>query len=83
MSTNEEDFVQHMISMTTHDYLLFLLIKVKYKFKGYEVPLYNRQSKGLPIINLLPLDKDESVNTMLIVQERKIKIYCTCTKWCY
>ncbi len=68
MSTNEEDFVESMISMTTHDYLMFFTNKGKvYRMKGYEVPLFNRQSKGIPIINLLPLDKEEVVKAMLTV----------------
>ena len=66
MSTNEEDFVQYLLLMTTHDYILFFTNKGKvYRMKGYEVPLFNRQSKGLPIINLIPIEKDESVNVML------------------
>jgi DNA gyrase subunit A len=68
MSTNEEDFVCNMISMTTHDYIMFFTNKGKvYRMKGYEVPLYNRQAKGLPIINLLPLDKEEVVKAMVTV----------------
>ena len=66
MTTNEEDFVENILSMTTHDYVMFFTNKGKvYRMKGYEVPLFNRQSKGLPIINLLPLEKDEKVNVML------------------
>jgi len=66
MTTNEEDFVENILSMTTHDYIMFFTNKGKvYRMKGYEVPLFNRQSKGLPIINLLPLEKDEKVNVML------------------
>ena len=68
MSTNEEDFVSNMISMTTHDYIMFFTNKGKvYRMKGYEVPLYSRQSKGLPIINLLPLDSEEEVKAILTV----------------
>ena len=53
MSTNEEDFVESLISMTTHDYIMFFSDQGKvYRMKGYEVPLFSRQSKGLPIINL-------------------------------
>ncbi len=66
MSTNEEDFVEKIISMTTHDYLMIFTNKGKvYRLKGYEIPLYSRQSKGIPIINLLTIDKDEKVTTML------------------
>ncbi len=81
MSTNEEDFVENMISMTTHDYLLFFTNKGKvYRIKGYEVPLYGRQSKGLPIINLLPIEKDEVVKVMLKVEneeQSRFIVFCT------
>ena len=81
MTTNEEDFVENIISMTTHDYLLFFSNKGKvYRIKGYEVPLYGRQSKGLPIINLLSLDKDEYVKVMLKIspeEESKYIVFCT------
>lgn len=57
MSTNEEDYVEKMINMSTHDYILFFSNKGKvYRMKGYEIPEFSRQSKGLPIINLLPLE---------------------------
>ncbi|MBE6152179.1 MAG: DNA gyrase subunit A [Firmicutes bacterium] len=83
MSTNEEDFVEKMLSMTTHDYILFFtnLGKV-YRMKGYEIPLFSRQSKGIPIINLLPLDKDETVRAMLKVEkedESNYIVFCTQT----
>ncbi|MBE6138636.1 MAG: DNA gyrase subunit A [Firmicutes bacterium] len=81
MSTNEEDFVEKMLSMTTHDYILFFtnLGKV-YRMKGYEIPLFSRQSKGIPIINLLPLEKEETVRAMLKVEqndESKYIVFCT------
>ena len=66
MTTSEKDFVVNMLSMTTHDYVLIFTNKGKvYRMKGYEIPLFNRQSKGLPIINLLPLEKGEFVKAML------------------
>lgn len=81
MSTNEEDFVEKMISMTTHDYIMFFTnLGRVYRMKGYEVPLFSRQSKGLPIINLLPLDKNETVRTMLKIEqndESKYVVFCT------
>lgn len=81
MSTNEEDFVEHMISMTTHDYILFFTNKGKvYRMKGYEIPSFARQSKGLPIINLLPIEKDESVRVMLKIEkneENQYIVFCT------
>ena len=70
MSTNEEDFVEKILSMNTHDYLLFFSNKGRvYRMKGYEVPEFSRQSKGLPIINLLPLEKDENISSMLSVKQ--------------
>ncbi len=82
MSTNEEDFVENLVSMTTHDYLLFFTNKGKvYRMKGYEIPLYSRQSKGLPIVNLLPIDKDDTINVMLKVsREETSKCLVFCTK---
>src|SRR5574344_230197 len=73
MSTNEEDFVENLVSMTTHDDILFFTNKGKvYRMRGYEVPLYSRQSKGLPIVNLLPLSKDEIVNVMLKISPNEV-----------
>ena len=66
MATNEEDFAVHLIDMITHDYMLFFSNKGKvYRMKGYEIPEFSRQSKGLPIVNLLPLEKDEKITSML------------------
>ncbi len=69
MSTNEEDFVEHLISMSTHDYILFFsnLGRV-YRMKGYEIPEFSRQSKGLPIINLLALDKNENISSIISIK---------------
>ena len=81
MTTNEEDYVENLISMTTHDYIMFFTNHGKvYRMKGYKIPLFNRQSKGLPIINLLPLEKDEKVKSMLKVSKNddfKYIVFCT------
>ena len=81
MTTNEEDFVKNMISMTTHDYILFFTNKGKvYRMKGYEVPLFSRQSKGLPIINLIPIAKDEVVTAMISItnnEQNQYMVFCT------
>jgi DNA gyrase subunit A len=70
MSTNEEDFVEHLISMSTHDYILFFSNRGRvYRMKGYEVPEFSRQSKGLPIINLLPLEKDENISSIISIKQ--------------
>ena len=66
MSINEEDFVEQIINCCTHDYILFFTNKGKvYRVKGYEIPEYSRQSKGLPIINLLNLESGEYVASIL------------------
>ncbi len=76
MSTNEEDYVEQMINLSSHDYLLFFSNKGKvYRLKGYEIPEFNRQSKGLPIINLLQLEKDETINTMLSISPKEATKY--------
>ena len=81
MTTNEEDFVDTLVSMTTHDYIMFFTNKGKvYRAKGYEIPLFSRQSKGLPIINLLPIDKDEIVRAVLAITNDDSKYIVLCTK---
>ena len=66
MATNEEDFVEHVINATSHDYILFFTSKGRvFRVKGYEVPEFSRQSKGLPLVNLLNFDKDEFVTSLL------------------
>ena len=70
MTTNEEDFVEHMLSMGTHDYILFFSNKGKvYRMKGYEIPEYSRQAKGLPIINLLPIEKEENISSIISIKK--------------
>ena len=70
MTTNEEDIVEKMLNMQTHDYILFFSNKGRvYRMKGYEVPEFSRQSKGLPIVNLLPIEKEEKINTILSVKQ--------------
>ena len=69
MQTQEEDFVTKMVTLKTHDHVLFFTNKGKvYRIKGYEVPEFSRQAKGLPIINLLPIEKDEYVREILPVR---------------
>ena len=82
MATNEEDFAQYLLTMSTHDYVLFFTNKGKtYRMKGYEIPLYSRQSKGLPIINLIPIEKEEYVTAMLKVENNEKNNYIVfCTK---
>jgi len=81
MTINEEDIVEHLLLMKTHDYIMFFTNKGKvYRIKGYTIPIFSRQSKGLPIINLLPLEPDEKVNVLLKVNEEDIDsniVFCT------
>ena len=71
MSTSDEDFATKMINMETHDYILFFSNKGKvYRMKGYEVPEYSRQGKGLPVINLLPIDKEEQITSIVSVKAK-------------
>ncbi len=82
MSTNEEDFVENIINSTTHDYILFFTSKGRvFRIKGYEIPEFGRQSKGLPIINLLSLDKDEKITSLLKIEndndEYKYLVFAT------
>ena len=70
MNTNEEDFVEQIINTSTHDYILFFTNKGKvYRIKGYEIPEFSRQSKGIPIINILQIEKDEKINSMINVKK--------------
>ena len=82
MSTNEEDFAEKLINAKTHDYIMFFTNKGKvYRIKGYEIPEFSRQSKGLPIINLLPLEKDELIKSVVNVdtseEDNKYLIFVT------
>ncbi len=66
MSINEEDYVKYLINCKTHDDVLFFTTKGKvYRVRGYEIPLYSRQSKGLPIINLIPIEKEEKISSVI------------------
>jgi DNA gyrase subunit A len=70
MGTNEDDFVEHLLTTSTHDTILFFTNKGKvYRTKGYEIPEYGRTAKGLPIINLLEIEKGEWVNAIIPVSE--------------
>ena len=72
MATTEEDFVEQLLSLNTHDYILFFSNKGKvYRLKGYKIPEYSRTAKGLPIVNLLSLEKDEKINTLIKINENE------------
>ena len=70
MSTNEDDIVNSLINMSTHDDLLFFTnLGRVYRIKGYNVPEFGRTAKGLPVVNLLNLDKDETVKSMISINK--------------
>lgn len=74
MNTVEDDFVSQIVSMSTHDYILFFTNKGRvYRMKGYEIPEFSRQSKGIPIVNMLEVDKDEKISTMISVKDKTIE----------
>ncbi|TLG77181.1 DNA gyrase subunit A [Culicoidibacter larvae] len=69
MGTTEEDFVEHLLTTNTHDYLLFFTNRGKvYRLKGYNIPEYGRTAKGLPIVNILPIEKDEYINAVIPIK---------------
>ena len=70
MGTNDDDFVEHLLNTSTHDTILFFTSKGRvFRKKGYQVPEFSRTAKGLPIINLLGVDKDEKVTALIPVEE--------------
>ncbi|KAA1039524.1 DNA gyrase subunit A [Macrococcus equipercicus] len=70
MNTIEDDFVSQIVTTSTHDHVLFFTNKGRvYKLKGYEIPELSRQSKGIPIVNALSLEKDETISTMIAVKD--------------
>ena len=82
MSTNDEDFVEYLLNLSTHDYIMIFTNKGKvYRLKGYEIPEFSRQSKGLPIVNVLPVEKDEKISSIIKLNvENKEKYLVLATK---
>ena len=74
MSMHEDDLIDQFLMMVTHDYLLlFTNLGKVYRIKGYQVPVASRTSKGIPIVNLLQLDKEEKVLAMVPVERENSK----------
>ena len=62
----ENDFVEQLFIASTHDYMLFFTNKGKvYRQKVHQIPLGSRQAKGTPVVNLLPIEDDEKVATVI------------------
>ena len=71
MQTKAEDFVQHLFSASTHDYILFFTDKGRmFRLKVYEIPSGQRTSRGKAIINLIPLEQDEAIRAILTTEKR-------------
>ena len=78
MTTREEDFVEHLITTSTHNHILFFTNKgVVYHLKGYQIPEAGRQAKGTAIVNLLPLEKEEKITAMIPVKDFEEGHYLT------
>lgn len=69
MALNEDDVIEFILTMSSHDYLMFFTNKGKvYRIKGYQVPNASRTAKGLPIVNLLSMEKDEKVRALISIE---------------
>lgn len=76
LSTREEDFVKNLFVTSTHNFIMFFTNKGRvYRLKAYEIPEAGRQAKGTAIVNLLQLDGDEKVTTVIPIQEYKEGLY--------
>ena len=74
MALNEEDAIDQTITMSTHDYLLIFTNKGKvYRIRGFKVPEASRNSKGIPVINIINVEKDEKVKALVSV-DRNLEI---------
>ncbi|GEL14989.1 DNA gyrase subunit A [Pediococcus cellicola] len=66
MGVHDDDFIEHLVSSSTHDVLLFFTNAGKvYRMKGYEIPEYGRTAKGIPVINLLGISAGESIQAVI------------------
>ena len=66
MTRRDEDYVESLFTVSTHDYILFFTDKGKvFRIKGYEIPESQRAARGTNIVNVLPLEQDEKVTTLI------------------
>lgn len=82
LSTREADFVEHLVTTTTHSRVLFFTNKGRvYRIKAYEIPEGKRQAKGMALVNIIPLEKDEKVTAIVPYIEAEAEKYLLlCTK---
>ena len=72
MSMHDDDFIDRLVSCSTHDNLLFFTNKGKvYRIKGYEIPEYGRAAKGLPIVNLLNIENNENIQAIINLDSKQ------------
>jgi len=82
ISTKEEDFVEHLFITSTHDNVLFFTNRGRvYQLRGFDIPEASRQARGMAIVNLIPLDPEERINTFIPVKEfREDQFLLMCTE---
>lgn len=84
MTRREEDVAQTMFTCSSHDFIMFFTTKGKvYRLKGYEIPEGSRQSKGMNVVNLLPLENEEKISSMIKVPDfggEETKYLCMVTR---
>ena len=82
MSRREEDYAKTMFACSTHDFVLIFTNKGKvFKLKGYQIPESSRTSKGMNVVNLLPLEQDETVSAMVKIPKEEDRAYlCMVTR---
>jgi DNA gyrase subunit A len=70
IKVHDDDYVEHILMTSTHDYHLFFTNKGRvYKLKGYQIPEGSRTAKGMPIVNFLEFDKDETLANFTNVKD--------------
>ncbi|WP_304502893.1 MULTISPECIES: DNA gyrase subunit A [Terrabacteria group] len=75
MELNKDDSIERVINMSTHDFLLLFTDKGRvFRLRGFNIPNFSRTSKGIPIINLVHMDKDEKVKAMVPVKKNDEQI---------
>ena len=70
MTRRDEDFVEELFTCSTHDYVLFFTNRGRmYRLKAYEIAESSRAGRGMNVVNLLPIEKEEKVTAMIRVDE--------------
>jgi DNA gyrase subunit A len=82
INTKEEDFVEHLFITSTHDHVLFFTNQGRvYQLRGFDIPEASRQARGIAIVNLIPLNPGEKINTYIPVQDfREDQYLLMCTR---